>query len=181
MNVDAPMLQLGFMYCALSIYLPYYFWYRGTGKFTEIAIWKLFLCAVVDTHATLFITFAYTMTSITSVMIIEDASIPSAVILSIILLRVAYFRRHWLAISICVCGISIGFINDFLYFEKSGTASKPIIGDIFAISGAFLYALENVLTEYLVKKNEDVFNFVGWLGLFGALISFTYAAILGEY
>lgn len=56
------------------------------------------------------------MTSITSVMIIEDFSIPSAVILSILLLKVTYFKRHWLGIVICLCGISIGFINDFLYF-----------------------------------------------------------------
>lgn len=175
------MLQLAIMYCPLSLYLIYHFKYRGTGKYTDIAIWKLFLCSLVDSHATILIIYAYTMTSITSVMIIEDFSIPSAVILSILFLRVSYFKRHWIAIVICLTGISIGFLNDFLYFEETSEAARPLLGDLCALLGAFFYALENVLQEYLLKKDEDVFNFLGWIGLFGTLLCGTYSLILGEF
>ena len=131
------------MYFPLSFYLIYHF--KCKGKYTEIAIWKLFLCSLVDSHATILIIYAYTMTSITSVMIIEDFSIPSAVILSLIVLKVSYFKRHWIGIFICACGISLGFLNDFLFFQETTEASRPILGDICALTGAFFYALENVL------------------------------------
>ena len=84
-------------------------------------------------------------------MIIEDFSIPSAVILSLAFLKVRYERVHYIAIAFCVAGISCGFINDFLIAGKDSdsgedeSASSPILGDFLALSGAFLYALENVL------------------------------------
>lgn len=137
------MLQLAIMYFPLTGYLIYHFTQKG--KYTEISIWKLFLCSVVDSHATILIIYAYTMTSITSVMIIEDFSIPSAVVLSIVFLKVSYFKRHWLGISVCILGISVGFLNDFLYFKETSEASRPILGDVCALLGAFLYATENVL------------------------------------
>jgi drug/metabolite transporter (DMT)-like permease len=49
------------------------------------------------------------------------------------------------------------------------------------LSGAFLYALENVLQEYLLKKDADVFNFLGFIGLFGAILTLIYALILQEF
>ena len=60
-------------------------------------------------------------------------------------------------------------------------ASKPILGDFLALSGAFLYALENVLQELLIKKKEDVFNFLGFIGGFGVLITLIEASISGEW
>lgn len=150
LGVNAPMVQLAIMYLPLSIYLVYHF--RNKGEYTVVPIWQLFLCSLVDSHATILIIYAYTMTSLTSVMIIEDFSIPSAVVLSLVFLKVKYSSRHWVGIAICICGISIGFVNDFLFFKTTTEASRPLLGDICALSGAFLYALENVLQEYLLKK-----------------------------
>lgn len=92
--------------------------------------------------------YAFTQTTLTSVMIIEDFSIPSAVILSLLFLKVRYERVHYIAICLCVAGISCGFLNDFLIVgidSGSEGASRPILGDFLALGGAFLYALENVL------------------------------------
>jgi solute carrier family 35 protein F1/2 len=114
-------------------------------------------------------------------MIIEDFSIPSAVVLSLVFLKVKYSSRHWVGIAICICGISIGFVNDFLFFKTTTEASRPLLGDICALSGAFLYALENVLQEYLLKKPQDVFNFLGFIGLFGTMVCTLYAWILNEF
>lgn len=50
-----------------------------------------------------------------------------------------------------------------------------------ALIGAFLYASENVLQEYLIKKKEDVFNFLGFIGLFGALITLVEAMVVWEF
>ena len=75
-----------------------------------------------------------------------------------------------------------GFLNDFLVVGTSDPqASRPILGDFLALSGAFLYALENVLQELLIKKKEDVFNFLGFIGGFGVLITLIEASIVGEW
>ena len=50
-----------------------------------------------------------------------------------------------------------------------------------ALGGAFLYALENVLQELFIKKKADVFNFLGFIGIFGVLITLIEATILGEW
>ena len=89
--------------------------------------------------------------------------------------------RHWVGIAICVCGISIGFVNDFLYIKDPTVANSPILGDILTLVASFLYATENVLQEYLIKKPEDVFNYLGWLGLFGSILCYLYALIFDEY
>ena len=81
-------------------------------------------------------------------MIIEDFSIPSAVVLSLLVLKVRYSKLHFVAIGLCLIGISLGFLNDFLFAEREDNpkeAKRPLLGDALALGGAFLYALENVL------------------------------------
>lgn len=103
-------------------------------------------------HAALLIVFAYSFTTLTSVMIIEDFAIPSAVFLSIVFLKIRYRNLHYIAIAITVLGIIIGFINDFVYLKEDGgsstsdsTFAQAMIGDVMALSGAFMFALENIL------------------------------------
>ena len=55
------------------------------------------------------------------------------------------------------------------------------MGDFFALGGAFLYALENVLQELFIKKKEDVWNFLGFIGLFGVIITLIEGSIAGEW
>ena len=117
-------------------------------------------------------------------MIIEDFSIPSAVILSLIVLKVRYEKLHFVAIGACLVGISLGFINDFLFAERQDTpdeAPRPLLGDALALCGAFLYALENILQELFIKKTEDVFNFLGFLGIFGMIVTLIEGVILDEF
>ena len=117
-------------------------------------------------------------------MIIEDFSIPSAVLLSLIFLKVRYDKVHYIAITLCAVGISCGFLNDFLIVgvdKDNSDGENPILGDFLALAGAFLYALENVLQEVFIKKKEDVFNFLGFIGGFGVLICLVEATIAGEW
>ncbi len=169
------------MYIPLCGYLAYHFKYKDTGHFTEIAYWKLFFCSLIDTSATILIVAAYSKTSITSVMIIEDFSIPSAVLLSLFFLKVKYTKLHYIAIAILACGISFGFINDFIHPPGDDTKDQPLLGDLMALTGAFFYALENVLQEHLLKKRQDIFNFLGFIGLFGVLITLFEATCVWEF
>jgi hypothetical protein len=47
--------------------------------------------------------------------------------------------------------------------------------------GAFFYALENILQEHLLKKPQDIFNFLGFIGLFGVLITLFEATCVWEF
>jgi solute carrier family 35, member F1/2 len=130
---------------------------------------------------------AFAYTSLTSASIIQDFAIPSAVFLSIFFLKVQYKKLHFVAIAICIVGISLGFLNDYLFVESASedddqsVAPRPLLGDFLALASAFLYALDNVLQEYLIKKSEDVFNILGFLGFFGAIITLVEALIVNEF
>jgi hypothetical protein len=50
-----------------------------------------------------------------------------------------------------------------------------------ALCGAFLYALENVIQEHLIKRKGDVFNFLGFIGLFGTITTVIEAWAAGEF
>jgi len=179
-GLNTPILQLTFMYFPLSFYLIYHF--RCKGTYSPIPFWQLLCASLVDSHATVLIVYAYRSTSITSVMIIEDFSVPSAVILSLVFLKVKYGLTHYVGILVCIIGISIGFINDFMHLkDDKKTSSAPILGDLLALTGAFLYALENVIQEHLIKKRGDVFNFLGFIGLFGTITTFLEAWAAGEF
>lgn len=115
-------------------------------------------------------------------MIIEDFAIPSAVILSLIFLKVRYKSVHYVAIGLCTIGISCGFLNDFLIVKvDSGEAARPILGDFLALASAVLFALENVLQEMFIRKKEDIFNFVGFIGFFGMIMTLIEGTIAGEW
>ena len=102
------------MYSALLVYCV--FLIKDNGR-CRIKVWQFFVCAMVDVHATLLIVFAYNFTSITSVMLLEDFTIPSAVLLSIFFLKIEYGKKHFGALALCVCGMSLSLFND-LFVKK---------------------------------------------------------------
>ena len=78
-------------------------------------------------------------------------------------------------------------IND-IYFKKETPSSKQnafstsaIFGDLLTLGGSFLYALSNILQEYLLKSGGDVFNYLGHLGVFGCLIAMAESCAFQEY
>ena len=136
------------------MYLPLMGYLFKYTRQNSIQIKYFLLCAIVDVHATLFIIFAYEFTSITSVMLLEDFTIPSAVLLSVFFLKIKYSKIHFLAIAICACGMLVSICND-VFVKKIGSDSEAknhLIGDLMALTGAFLYALSNILQEHYLKS-----------------------------
>ena len=80
---------------------------------SNIPIKYFLLCSLVDIHGTLLIVKAYNYTSITSVMLLEDFTIPSVLLLSLFFLKIKYKKIHFTAIAFCFCGMSISIFNDF--------------------------------------------------------------------
>jgi len=117
-------------------------------------------------------------------MLLADFTIPSAVFLSVFFLKIAYRRAHYLALFLCLCGMSMSICND-LFVKKQVTAAdgstkNQLIGDIMALGGAFLYASSNILQEHFLKSTGDVFHYLGFLGLFGLIISLVEAIIFAQ-
>ena len=167
------------------IYL--YFWikdFKSNNLSSSIPIKYFLLCAIVDVHATLFIVYAYNYTSITSVMLLEDFTIPAAALLSIFFLKIKYSKTHFFALTMCFCGMAVSLYNDLILNKSksdSDEGQNSIVGDFMALSGAFLYALSNILQEHFLKKQRDIFHYLGFLGLFGTIITIIEAIILSEF
>ena len=111
-NLEIPTLQLTFMYLPLTLYMIFYIKDRVNGK-PSLNILIYLVCSLIDVHATLLIVYAFEYTSITSVMLLNDSTIPFAVILSLTILKVRYLKTHYIAIGLCATGMILSLINDF--------------------------------------------------------------------
>ena len=125
---------------------------------------------------------AYSLTSITSVMILNVFTIPSALGLSKVILGSRFYRNHYAALGLSFVSVLIIMINDLLLSDKDISFDKrAIFGDLIVLLSSFLLALSNVLQEKILTLSFSVPNFIGFIGLFGFLISLALSLILGEF
>ena len=152
-SLNIPILLLCFVYVPLLVYLVLYYTSADRGSNNEevaprIAIKWFLLCAVIDVHSSMLIVYAYYYTSITSVMLLQDFTIPCVVFMSIVFLKVRYKCIHFIAIFICVGGLSMSICND-LFIKPRGESDNQkksnLIGDAMSLLGAFGYGLTNIL------------------------------------
>jgi solute carrier family 35 protein F1/2 len=112
---------------------------------------------------------AYQYTSITSVMLLDCFTIPCVMVLSRIFLKATYSKKQYIAVALCLSGLFVLVVSDYFYNPKD-SGSKPILGDICCLLGAFLYAVSNVGEEVLVKKNGRS-EWLSMIGVGGTVIS----------
>ena len=127
------------------------------------------LAAFLDVNGNFLFIKAYDYTSITSIMILDCFTIPSAMLLSYLFLSVRYSLTHLQGIVICVSGLVCIVVSD-LRDSKSSAAtgsSNQFLGDMMCILGSILYASSNVLQEHLVRKGlrEEYMGNVGVCGI----------------
>ena len=80
-------------------------------------LWFL-LCSLFDCHAGLLIISAYEFTTITSAMLLEDFTIPTAVVLALVFLKVRYRKLHYIAVALCLSGTATSICNDIFIKNK---------------------------------------------------------------
>ena len=51
-------------------------------------------------------------------MLLQDFTIPSAVIMSVFFLKITYKKIHFIAIFICACGMCLSICNDLFVKTK---------------------------------------------------------------
>jgi solute carrier family 35 protein F1/2 len=143
---------------------------------------KMYACylgaAVVDVEANFLIIQAYNYTSITSIMLLDCFTIPCVMALSYLFLGYRFNYWHFIGVSLCISGLICVFISDSLSEEEiNGSGSNQFFGDFLALLGSSLYAVSNVSQEYLVKY-YDRDEYLGYVGSFGAAISFVQMMVL---
>ena len=171
-------------YLCLSIYmLRKVVWLENgqliTKPWTDITLsnspYFYMFAAFLDVEANFLVVMAYNYTSITSIMMLDCFTIPSAMFLSYYFLRARYQLLHGIGIFICLAGLSCIVLSDVgkkkdVNDDKDALVNHAVLGDIFCLCGSFLYACSNVLQEKVVKtQNRE--EYLGMLGVCGSLIS----------
>lgn len=106
-----------------------------------------------------------------SVTLLDSFTIPCAVLLSTALLGAAYRRGHYAGAGIAVAGLLLLVVTDSSSTGSSGGSGEsggprnPVLGDGLVLLGATMYALCNVLQEWLLGKRPHALRMarVGWL------------------
>jgi len=152
------------------------------GLFTIHAKWYYyFAVALIEAQAYYFIFLAFRYTSFAFVYVSDALAIPSAMIFTKLFMKRSYRWSHIVGCAICLFGIVLNTASDM---KKGGdeedddiSSGDHIKGDIFAILGAVLLGLDDVLSEMIIDfggVNEMLFM----KGLFGSLISLVQMTIL---
>ena len=146
-----------------------------------------FVVAFIEAQAYYLIFLAFRYTSFTFVYVSNAIAIPSAMLFTKVIMKRSYRWAHLIGGAICITGIVINTISDIESFsvedvqdeiEEHASSIQHIRGDIFAISGAILLGLDDVLSEILVTNYGTVTEMLAMKGFFGALISFVQIALL---
>lgn len=112
---------------------------------------------------------AYQYTSLTSVMLLDCWAIPCVLFLTWFFLKTKYRPRKLVGVAICIAGLVLVIFSDVHAADRT-SGSNPVKGDLIVIAGATLYAVSNVSEEFFVKS-ADMVELLGFLGLFGAVVS----------
>ncbi len=122
--------------------------------------WMYILISIADVEANYLVVKAYEFTSITSIMLLDCFTIPCVMVLSRILLKRRFYWTHIAGVIICVVGIVVLVIGDYIFVEPhedvGWTWSRALLGDALCIGASICYAISNVAQEFVMKREELV-------------------------
>lgn len=137
-----------------------------------------FAVALLDVEANFLAVMAYQYTDITSILLLNSLTIPWTVLLSYLVFKRKYTIKKLGCIAICLAGLGIIIASDTIRGRWEDDTSKPAAwkGDLLCVGSSFLYASQNVLQEYVLKRlsSHEVTpysEYLGMLGISGFVIS----------
>lgn len=138
-----------------------------------------FLVAFIEAQAYYFIFLAFRYTSFTFVYMSDALAIPSAMLLTRTIMKKRYSWTHLIGSGVCVAGIVVNTVSDMNIKDslEHVSSAEHIKGDLFAILGAVLLGLDDVLSEIIVTDYGGVTEMLFMKGFFGTLISVVQMAI----
>lgn len=150
------------------------------GLFTIHAKWYYYaFVAFIEAQAYYLIFLAFRYTSFTFVYVSDALAIPSAMIFTKLLMKRSYLWLHLLGGAVCMAGIVVNTASDMTVENglSHATSAEHIRGDLYAIVGAILLGLDDVLSEILVTDYGSVTEMLFMKGFFGTLISIAQLAL----
>jgi len=143
---------------------------RGVG-WRSVAAFLLF--AVADIEGNFLIVWAYQLTSLTSVTLLDCFSIPVVTILSCAFLGTRYTAFHLAGVVLALCGLVLLVVTDLSSSggDEPSTQGNRGLGDGLTLAAATLYGISNTLQEGCLAHIEDWRKVLAGLGLAATLIS----------
>jgi len=132
--------------------------------------WTYFILSFLDVEANYLTFLSFRYTTFTSISIFDSLSIPSAMLLSRLMLGRRYLAAHIAGASICMVGVVINVLSDYESPEPDDYPKK-VLGDFLAICGGIIYGLSAGLAENAVKNCGGQEEYLACLGIFGTVIS----------
>eukprot|EP00884_Botryococcus_braunii_P023208 jgi/Botrbrau1/9571/Bobra.0089s0025.2 len=164
-GVSLPATQSSANYLLLAVIYGSYILFKR--KAIRGATWAYAALALIDVQANMLIVAAFRYTSITSVTLLDCATIPAVMGLSYFVFRARYRLGHIVGAGLCICGLAVLLLSDR---TTPGAGSRPLLGDLLVLMGAGLYAVGNVMQESLLGDAE-VSEVLGMMGCFGSMWS----------
>ncbi|KVI07900.1 Protein of unknown function DUF914, eukaryotic [Cynara cardunculus var. scolymus] len=140
LGVNAPFTLAFFSYLAVTSVFGSILLYRR--QKLHISWYWYVLLAVADVQGGYLVNKAYQFSSITSVTILDCATVVWVIILTWLFLGTKYSLWQFLGAALCVTGLCLVLLSDSEV--GGGGGSNPILGDILVIAGTCCFALTNV-------------------------------------
>ena len=83
--------------------------------------------------------------------------------------QLQYLILFIVGVAICMLGIACIIYAD-IHGNGTSDGSNPLLGDLLCVASTFLYAISNISEEFLVKEHDRI-EYLGFIGIFGSLIS----------
>ncbi|CEF98321.1 Solute carrier family 35 member SLC35F1/F2/F6 [Ostreococcus tauri] len=181
-GVSLPSWQTFYAYaCVACAFAPGYAMRtaRGGGGANRARVGRYAALALLDVEANYCVTRAFEYTSMTSVSLLDSATIPFAMILSVYALGARYGKGHVAGGALAFAGLVVLVLGDAMPSARTsgGDGSNVPLGDFLAVVAAALYATSNVLNEGFLRDADKV-EILAHIGVFGTVISGTQSAVL---
>jgi len=113
--------------------------------------------------------YAQILMDLSLAMIMKGAKVVFSALLSVLILRRRLFAYHWIAVCLCLAGLTIAGASEFLNNKDSTTTI--LIGSALLLGSELLKAFRVILDERLMKDVHcDATLVVGMEGLYSMMI-----------
>jgi len=156
-SINIPVFQCFVVYATLACFYGPILFFRLHKMALPLTFnpWRYLVLAICDVEANYFVVKAYQYTDLPSIQLLDCLTIPCVMILGRIV-----FARPWVvsrlcSAGLCVAGIVVLVLTDISRNDSSSSsASNPLLGDVFCVLSALLYALSNIGCEALLKVGQ---------------------------
>jgi len=138
LGLELSLFELLVFYALLSmIYTPILIYKKL--KISLGDLWRMLLASITDSQGNFFTVLAYRYTSITSVFILSNSSVPIVFVLSYIFLKKKFHKYEVIGVCIALAGILCVILSDLKV--EGWVWTGYFAGDVMVLIGTTLYCM----------------------------------------